>query len=73
MQVCVNSLPHEQTDIATSIDDISQADDTVGHETMVAEHQSGEDKKIHLHLFQEGCPYSLDWNTGLDYWIGLLD
>ena len=20
-----------------------------------------------------GCPYSLDWSTGLDYWTGLLD
>ena len=20
-----------------------------------------------------GCPYSLDWTTGLDYWTGLLD
>ena len=21
----------------------------------------------------KGCPYSLDWTTGLDYWTGLLD
>ena len=21
----------------------------------------------------DGCNYSLDWNTGLDYWTGLLD
>ena len=22
---------------------------------------------------QLGCPYSLDWTTGLDYWTGILD
>ena len=22
---------------------------------------------------RSGCPYSLDWSTGLDYWTGLLD
>ena len=26
-----------------------------------------------LHASQFGCPYSLDWKTGLDYWTGLLD
>ena len=24
-------------------------------------------------LFSLGCPYLLDWSTGLDYWTGLLD
>ena len=31
----------------------------------------------YLHLMYSllimGCPYSLDWTAGLDYWTGLLD
>ena len=62
----------EQTDIATSVGEISQADDTVGNETMVEEHQYGEDKKDSLTSISRGVSqYSLDWNAGLDYWIRL--
>jgi len=24
-------------------------------------------------VYWDGCLYSLDWTTGMDYWTGLLD